>query len=43
MEEKKTKKGRWGDIVRKTNEDFDGGMKQMWLGIIGIIGNRAGK
>ena len=42
MVEKK-KKGVWDDVVRKTNEDFDGGMKQMWLGIKGIIGNRAGK
>ena len=33
----------WEDEVRKTNEYFDGGMKQMWLGIKGIIGNRAGK
>ena len=23
------KKGKWEDIVRKPNEDFDGGMKQM--------------
>ena len=28
MVEKK-KKGVWEDVVRKTNEDFDGGMKQM--------------
>ena len=42
MVEKK-KKGVWEDVVRKTNEDFDGGMKQMWLGIKGIIGNREGK
>ena len=42
MVEKK-KKGVWEEVVRKTNEDFDGGMKQMWLGIKGIIGNRAGK
>ena len=39
----KRKKGLWEDVGRKTNEDFDGGMKQMWLGIKGIIGNRAGK
>ena len=26
------KKGIWEDVVRKTNEDFDGGMTQMWLG-----------
>ena len=42
MVEKKKKKGVWEDVVRKTNEDVDGGMKQMWLGIKGIIGNRAG-
>ena len=32
-----------GDAVKKTNEDFDGEMKQLWLGIKGIIGNLAGK
>ena len=37
------KKGVWEDVVRKTIEDFDGGMKQMWFGIKGIAGNRAGK
>ena len=42
MVEKK-KKGKWEDIARKTTEDFDGGMKPLWLGIKGIIGNRAGK
>ena len=39
----KRKKGLWEDVGRKTNEDFDGGMKQMWLGIKGIIRNQAGK
>ena len=28
----KKKKGIWKDVVNKTNEDFDGGMKQMWVG-----------
>ena len=42
MVEKK-KKGVWEDVVRKPNEDFDGGMKQMRLGIQGNIRNRAGK
>ena len=37
------KKGIWEDVVRKTDEDYDGRMKQMWLGIKVIIGNRAGK
>ena len=30
---KKKKKGRWKDVIYKINEDFDGGMKQMWVGI----------
>ena len=30
-------------IVNKTNEDFDGGMKQMWVGIKGILGKQAGE
>ena len=37
------KKGIREDVVGKTNQDFDGGVKQMWRGIKGIIGNRAGK
>ena len=33
-----------GDMGRgKTNEDFGGGMKQMWVGIKGIMSKRAGK
>ena len=27
----------------KTNEDFRGGMKQMWVGVKGILGQQAGK
>ena len=27
------KKGIWKDVVIKTNEDFDGGMKRMSVGI----------
>ena len=42
MVEKK-KKGIWKDVVNKTNEDFDGGMKQMWVGIKGILGKQAGE
>ena len=42
MVEKK-KRGIWEEVVKKTNEDFDGGMKQMWVGIKGIISKRAGK
>ena len=30
-------------VVNKTNEDFEGRMKQMWLGINGILGKRAGE
>ena len=30
-------------VVQKTNEDFDGGMKQMWLAIKGILGKQAGE
>ena len=36
-------KGIWKDVVSKTNEDFDGGMKQMWVGIKGILGKQAGE
>ena len=35
MVEKK-KKGIWKHVVNITNEDFEGGMKQMWVGIKGI-------
>ena len=35
------KKGIWKDVVNKTNEDFDGGMKQMWLGIKHVLGQQA--
>ena len=27
------KKGIWKDVVNKTKENFDGGMKRMWVGI----------
>ena len=39
------KKGIWKDIVNKTNEDFDGGMKQMSVGRkeILLIGKQAGE
>ena len=37
------KKGIWKDVVSKTNEEFDGGMKQMWVAIKGILGKRAGE
>ena len=30
-------------IVNKTNEDFEGGRKQMWVGIKGILGKQAGE
>ena len=42
MVEKK-KKGIWEKVVNKTNQDFDGGMKQLWVGIKGIMGKQAGK
>ena len=42
MVEKK-KRGIWEGVVKKTNEDFDGGMKQMWVAIKGIISKWAGK
>ena len=42
MVEKK-KEGRWKDVFIKTDEDFDGGMKQMWVGIKGILGKQAGE
>ena len=29
------KKGIWQDVINKANEDFDGGTKQMWVGIEG--------
>ena len=28
------------DVVNKTNEDFEGGRKQMWVGIKGILGKQ---
>ena len=37
------KKGIWKDLVNKTNEDFEGGVKQMWVGIAGILGKQAGE
>ena len=30
-------------MIHKTNEDFDGGMKQIWVGIKGILGQQAGE
>ena len=35
------KKGLWIDVFYKTNQDFDGGMKQMWVGIQGILAQQA--
>ena len=40
MVEKK-RKGLWKDVISKTNEDLDGGMKRMWVEIKGILGQRA--
>ena len=37
------KKGLWKDVIYKTNKDFDGGMKQMWVRIKGILGQQAGE
>ncbi|MEP5536837.1 hypothetical protein, partial [Ekhidna sp.] len=37
------KKRIWKYVVNKTNEDFEGGMKQMWVGIKGILGKQAGE
>ena len=37
------KEGLWKDVIYKTNEHFDGGMKQMWAGIKGIMGQQAGE
>ena len=37
------KKGIWKDVVIKTHKDFDGGTKQMWVGIQGIPGKQAGE
>ena len=37
------KKGLWKDVIYTTNQDFDGGMKQMWVGIKGILGQQAGE
>ena len=34
------KEGLWKDVIYKTNEDFDGGMKQMSVGTKGILGNK---
>ena len=36
-------KGIRKDVVNKTNEDFDSGMKQMRVGIKGIMGKQAGE
>ena len=36
------KKGIWVDAVKK-NEDFERGMKQMWVGIKRILRNQAGE
>ena len=39
------KKRIWKDVpvVNKANEDFEGGMKQAWVGIKGILGRQAGE
>ena len=37
------KEGLWKDVSHKRNEDFDGGMEQMWVGIKGILGQQAGE
>ena len=37
------KKGLWKDVIHKTNEDFDGGMTQMWAGIKAVLGQQAGE
>ena len=37
------KKGLWKDVIYNTNEEFDGGMKQMWVGIKGILGQQGGE
>ena len=42
MVEKK-KRGIWEEVVKRTNGYFDGGMKQIWVGIKGIMSKRAGK
>ena len=35
------KKGIWDDAVNKTNGDFEGGVKQMCVGINGMLGKQA--
>ena len=42
MVEKK-KMGSWKHVIYKTNEDLDGGMKHMWVGIKWILGRQAGE
>ena len=37
------KKGLWKYVIHQTNEGFDDGMKQMWVGIRGIPGQQAGE
>lgn len=39
----KEKEGRWKYMVYKTNEDFEDGMKKLWVGIKGILGKQAGE
>ena len=36
-------KGIWEDVVNETNGDFDDGMKQMWVGIKGMLGKQTGE
>ena len=43
MVEKKKEEGLWEDAVNKPNQDFEGGMKQMWSGMKGILGKQAGE
>ena len=40
---KKKKKGIWKDVVNQTNEDFEGRLKQVSVGIKGILGKQAGE
>lgn len=35
-----TKKGLRKDVIYETNKEFDGGMKQMWVGTKGILGSK---
>ena len=39
----KKKKRIWKDGGNETNEDFEGGLKQMWVGMKEILGEQAGE